>query len=207
MSEYTVEKLDVILEGLEDEDRLEKLKDICDAEDIHFHHKSGEAKLKELIIAHFQAKSAESDVEQAGKELSESGEELELQFKSLDRYPDETDTAYKARKRKEAHKLIRVRITCMNPSKSEYDTEIFTFGNDVVGTIRRAIPFNVETHVECVFLDMLRERKFQQFKMKKEKGIEVREGYLVNEFAIEILPPLTKEELAQLAHTQRARVG
>lgn len=198
---YTIQSLEeTVLAGLTNvDDRLSKLKDICDEMGIEFHHRHGEDKLKELIVAKFN----NSPVEE------ESSESKEFAFKSLDRYPDESDNDYKTRKRHEAHKLVRVRITCMNPSKKELQGEIFSVGNEVIGTIKRYIPFNGNpTHVEAAFLGMLRERQFQQFKTVGKVGeAERKEGYLVNEFAIEFMPPLTKEELEAIAKKQMARGG
>ncbi len=207
---YTVEQLDEQLSDLSKEDRVTKLKEICEMESIKFHHMAGEDKLKTLIVEHYNASEDGDEAEYADTELDSSGERV-LRFKDLDRYPDETEAEYKVRKRKEAHKLVRVRVSCMNPMKKEFQGEYFTFGNDVVGTITRYIPFqNVETHVEQVFLEVLRGRKFQEFKRTGKLGeIEKKEGYLINEFAIEVLPPLTEKELKDLADQQKIanRIG
>lgn len=105
--------------------------------------------------------------------------------------------------RLEARKLVRVRITCHNPNKAELEAEYFTFGNDYV-SITRLVPFETEWHVEQALLDMIREKKYQHFYSKKNgPGMpETREAKLVREYAIEILPPLTPEELADLRSQQ-----
>lgn len=118
--------------------------------------------------------------------------------------------AIRAHQRKEALKLIRVRISNLNPSKKDIPGEILTTGNKYIGTVKRYIPFGEQTddgwHVEKVLLDMMRERKFLQIRQIRDRrtGVNRTETRYVREFAIEELEPLTQEELERLARTQAA---
>lgn len=106
---------------------------------------------------------------------------------------------------REANKLVRVRITCMNPAKKEWEGEIITVSNSVIGTIRKYIPFNADDgwHVPQAILNMLNERMCQVFNsVPDSKGNMVRKGKLVKEFSIEVLPDLTSSELHDLAQRQ-----
>ena len=106
---------------------------------------------------------------------------------------------------REANKLVRVRITCMNPAKKEWEGEIITVSNSVIGTIRKYIPFNADDgwHVPQAILNMLNERMCQVFNSVPDgKGNMVRKGKLVKEFSIEVLPDLTPSELYDLAQRQ-----
>ncbi len=111
----------------------------------------------------------------------------------------------------EATKLVRCRITNMNPAKADLPGEIFTVSNGVVGEIKRYIPYGEQVdgwHVEQMMLDMLKEKQFHQLRTKKAaNGQILPEGKWVREFAIEILPPLTPEELKVLANKQAAAAG
>ena len=111
----------------------------------------------------------------------------------------------------EATRLIRCRITNMNPSKADLPGEIFTVSNTIVGEIKRYIPYGEQVdgwHVEKMMLDMLKERQFHQLRTKKgANGQILPEGKWVREFAIEELPPLTPEELRVLANKQAAAAG
>ena len=115
--------------------------------------------------------------------------------------------ALRAKVRAEATKLIRVRITCMNPAKKEWPGEVITASNKYVNE-KKFIPFvNAEEgyHIPQIILNVLKARKFQQFYTEKlPNGDTTRKGKMVGEFAIEILPALTKEELAELAKVQAA---
>lgn len=107
--------------------------------------------------------------------------------------------------RKEAARLIRIRLTCMNPAKKEWDGEIITVGNSVVGTHKKYIPFNADEgwHVPKIIFDALVERQCQVFTtVKDSRGNNIRQGKLIKEFNIEVLPNLTSEELQELARRQ-----
>lgn len=106
--------------------------------------------------------------------------------------------------------LERVRIHNLNPAKQGWTGEIFTVGNDVIPTITRFIPYNTETgiwHIERIFIPFLRSRKFQVMATKtgsdkKGYGVDVTKNRLMPEFSLEILPPLTEEELEEIAERQ-----
>lgn len=121
-----------------------------------------------------------------------------------------TAAQYRQKKKREAEKLIRVRITNMNPQKTDLPGEVFTVANGVVGTIRKYVPFGGEAaevgyHVPQIILNMLKRRKFYSVSTKRDdKGRPYQVKQERSEFAIEILEPLTKEELEKLALDQRA---
>ena len=116
----------------------------------------------------------------------------------------ESENAKRIRLRNEAAALVRIRITCMNPAKKEWDGEIITAGNATVGTFKKFIPFNVDDgwHVPNIIYKQLRDRMCQIFVTKTVNGNKTRTGKMIKEFAIEVLPQLTTEELAELARRQ-----
>ena len=120
-------------------------------------------------------------------------------------YVEETPAQKRKRMRNEAMKLVRIRLTCMNPAKREWNGEMFTVGNSLVGSVTKFVPFNAEEgwHVPQIMLNVLRDRQCQVFSNKKtQNGVTMREGKLIKEFAIEVLPPLTEQELHDLAQRQ-----
>lgn len=105
---------------------------------------------------------------------------------------------------RQAERLIRVRITCMNPVKSLWQGEIFTFGNDNM-TIKRMVPFERETHVEQAILGIIEARKYRvPIRPKKGRSTNKMEVVLVPEFSVERLGALHQEELKDLAAQQAA---
>ena len=98
----------------------------------------------------------------------------------------------------------------MNPAKAEWDGEIFVAGNSLIGSIKKFVPFNADDgwHVPNIILQMLRERQCQIFVTEKDsRGNKIRKGKLIREFAIEVLEPLTEEELHDLAQRQAMAKG
>jgi hypothetical protein len=53
--------------------------------------------------------------------------------------------------------------------------------------------------------EFLKQKQCQVFHTVKQNGVKVRQGKMVPEFAIEVLPLLTQKELDIIAHRQAAR--
>lgn len=111
-----------------------------------------------------------------------------------------------------ATKMVRINVTCMNPLKKEWGGEIFTVGNNLVGTLSKYVPFDTTDgwHVPNIIYLMMKDRQFQQFSAKKnlkpgEPSSRVTK--MVREFAIEVLDPLTEQELAELKQRQLMAQG
>lgn len=169
---------------------------------IQFHPSIGLEKLREKVNAKLNDEPEPGD-EPESKDQGESKQEDTAEV-------EETAGQKRVRLKREALKLVRVRITCMNPFKKEWEGEIITAGNSGVGTVKRYVPFNNEEgwHVENIILEQLRERKCQIFVTEKDsRGNKVRKGKLIREFAIEILEPLTPVELKELAQRQAMAAG
>lgn len=105
-------------------------------------------------------------------------------------------------------KLVRLRITNLDPKKKDLPGEIFTLANEYLGTVRKYVPFGEVTdegwHVPHCIYRLLDERRFLSIKVVKRNGQEHVEQSWAREFALEVLPPLTPEELQRLAATQAA---
>lgn len=117
----------------------------------------------------------------------------------------ETENQRNQRFKREASKLVRIRVACMNPAKKEWEGEIFSAGNSVVGSFTKFVPFNAEDgwHVPNMILQMIQDRQCQIFyTVTDTRGNKVRKGKLIKEFSVELLPPLTTEELHDLAQRQ-----
>lgn len=169
---------------------LESLKARADLRGVKYHPSIGADALREKI------KAAEAG--ETPKDEPETAEAVETKNQKLRRIVDE------------ANKLIRIRLQCLNPAKREWPGEIFATGNAATGTIKKFVPFNADEgyHVPNMIYQMLKDRQCQVFYNDKVKnGVTVRKGKLIKEFAIEVLPPLTPEELHDLAQRQAMANG
>jgi hypothetical protein len=172
---------------------LESLKTRADLLGVEYHPSIGADKLRQKIKDH-EAAEATKTAASTPPATSEA-----------EKPAVETEDQRRRRLRNECMKLVRVNITCMNPLKKEWQGEVFTVGNAAVGSVKRFVPYNTEQgwHVEQIILNVMRERVFPQYYTEKSvRGIDVRKSKLAKEFAIDVLPPLTEEEIQELAQRQ-----
>lgn len=121
----------------------------------------------------------------------------------------ETEAQMRQRIRLEQTRLIRVRIQNLDPKKKDLPGEIITVANEYMGTIKKFVPFGEATdngyHIPYCIYEFLKNRKFLNIRVLKGKSGQPRiEQNWVREFSIEELPPLTQEELDNLARAQIA---
>ena len=184
---------------------------------IAFSNNIGEETLRQRI-ADKQAEldAAASGAENTGEEgdtvQQEQGEvnALEAGASSKEEVTTERPLTLREKIRLEQMRLVRVRITCLDPKKKDLPGEILTVANEYLGTVRKFIPFGEVTddgyHIPYCLYKMLDARKFlniRTFKDRRTGTVRVESGY-VKEFALEVLDPLTPAELAKLATAQKA---
>lgn len=126
--------------------------------------------------------------------------------------PKAKKISLRAHLQKEKMKLVRLRITNLDPKKKDLPGEILTVANEYLGTVRKFVPFGEQTdngyHVPYCLYEMMRDRKFLSIKTRKgPKGQTIVEQQWAREFALEVLPPLTEAELARLSTAQQAAGG
>ncbi|WAI96131.1 coil containing protein [Vibrio phage vB_VhaP_PG11] len=163
---------------------LDSLKQVAENKGISFHPKIGLEALK--------AKIAEFD---AGLE---------------EKTPTVKKAQTKIQKRqalaKEKLKLVRVRIACMNPAKREWQGEWLSCGNSTLGFHTKYVLFDHDYHLTQFMVGILQDKKFRMSKdVPDGKGGKYRKNYFVKEYNVEILDPLTQEELDALAADQAKR--
>lgn len=108
----------------------------------------------------------------------------------------------------EFKKLVRVRVTCMDPSKADLKGEIHTVSNTYLGVTSRYVPYNAGPdgwHIEHILYLHLKDKKFPKTTVDTKTGTPKTTD--VNEFSIEVLPPLTEGQIAKLAQRQAMAEG
>lgn len=176
-------------------DELTLLKAQADRLGVRYNERVSLDKLKARVAAAIEGTPVESD-----EEAVEAPVATKVETKGQKR----------VRQRREASRLIRVNIQSMNPEKKDWKGEIVSVGNSHIGMFRKYVPYNGETtdgyHIPVIIYNYMKNRMCQIWVNSKLKNGEVvRVPKMVKEFAIEVLPPLTKEELAELAAAQAAR--
>lgn len=134
-------------------------------------------------------------------QLVQDGESLEPEASRVDNTTQEDKAAEVYQ---EAMKLVRVQITPLDTNKAtNYDCDFFTAGNSVVGNVTRNIPFGRPWHVEQILVNAIKEKTYQQFTTKKNaQGADVVTKRNVPAYSVVELPPLTEQELKDLADLQ-----
>jgi len=174
----------------EEQEELDLLKDRATMMGIAFSPNIGLATLKERVNAQLAGDEKEDKEFKENLKKEESPQEI------------------RKRLQKEQLKLIRVRISCMNPAKRDLNGEFFSVSNKFLGTVKKFIPFGEATdngyHIPLILYNNLKARKFQQIKLKKVNGQDTHETRMVPEFAFEVLPPLSENDLKELKDQQEA---
>lgn len=161
-----------------------------------------EDKLAEKIREHVASLEA-VNVKEANEAIDAGPKSLALGQSLEELSPNE-------RLRREQMALVRCRITNLDPKKKDLPGEIFTVANRVLGTVRKFIPYGELTedgyHIPVILFNELKSRKFNHTTSRRDKVTKqtVVSTKWVQEFSLEVLPPLTQEELNRLATAQIA---
>lgn len=183
---------------------LTLLKRRADQMNLSYHPNIGVDALKKKISDILEGtKPAETQTAPTTEETAAAEPELTAAQKRL---------ALRNEVRAEALKLVRVRISNMNPDKNDLEGEIFTVANKYIGEVKKFIPYGESTdvgyHIPMCIYNQLKSKKFLQLRTVKSqtfgKPDSVKQRWVL-EFNIEVLEPLTKQELADLARAQAAR--
>ncbi len=169
------------------------------------HHATGATKLMEMIKNHDRAND---DTEQIKEKKVEAPVKLSDVTRGRPAHAKETKHETRARLRKEQLALKRVIVRCNDESKSEITGENKKFGNSIVGSYTKFVPYDLEEgyHLPVCLIESLSSHTCQKFKnVKRSDGTTVKMPFQAKAYTITILPDLTSEELAELADDQRAR--
>lgn len=116
-------------------------------------------------------------------------------------------------KEQAALRLVRIIVTPNDPLLNSYPGMIFTVASSSIlngKAIKKYVPFNNEEgwHVPHIIYEQIKNAEMQKFKkVKLANGEESHQAYITKKFNVEVLPPLTEEELKRLADAQKARGG
>ena len=194
-------------EQVQQPSELDMLKSRAKLMGIAFSNNIGIDALKTKIEEHKKASEAKTQTQALAQTNEQQPEaQTENQKKKA------KTISLRAHLQKEKMKLVRLRITNLDPKKKDLPGEILTTGNEYLGTVRKFVPFGEATdngyHVPYCLYEMMRDRKFLSIKTRKgPKGQTIVEQQMVREFALEILPPLTEAELARLSAAQLSAGG
>lgn len=106
---------------------------------------------------------------------------------------------------KDSNRLMRCIVTPMAAHTKNLQGQLFSVGNSRMGFISKYVLFNEEYHIPKIIYDHIKEVETQFFVDVKVNGERVKQSKMAKAFGIQDLPPLTEEELKELAKVQYAR--
>lgn len=112
--------------------------------------------------------------------------------------------------RAQALRLVRVKIQNLDPNDSTLSGAIISLQNKYTGKVAKYIPFGEESengyHIPWMMYEHLKQWKFPLRKEQKggRFGVKTYKTVMVPKFNIEILEPLTLQQIQDLANHQRA---
>jgi len=191
-------------------DEMSLLKQRADMMGIKYSPNIGIDKLKAKIEEKKSAPVATTDPSQMAEELETINAAAEVAGGDVFT-PGlrETPAQLNMKRRQQALRLVRIRVTNMNPLKGNLKGEIFSVGNSQIGFIKKFVPYNAEAgwHVPQIILTHMQEKKYMTHFEVKVGNKKIKKHRLVPELAIEILPPLTAAELQELKQRQLMASG
>ena len=190
---------------------LQKVRADADRMGISYHHRAGVERIQALIQAHEDG----DEINIVGEPVMEPPTHEYSGKKFLDApVVPVTEAEYKEKvrqqNRKNVNALVRCKIQCMNPAKKDWPGEIISVGSAKLGTFKKYVPFNAAKpyHIPKIIYDMLKERKCSTFINGEDaRGHKTRKSVQINEYAIEVLDPLTPAEVKKLATKQAMASG
>ena len=126
---------------MSDKELITQLKEQADTLDVKYSPNIGEEKLKERINDAIIKKAAQPVAKVVGAK--------------------ETKEQKRARKRKEATELVRVRVTCFDPTMKKKSGTYIMASNNLIGTVRKFIQFNKPWFMPRILVNVMEESLYQ----------------------------------------------
>jgi hypothetical protein len=192
---------------------LEEAKQYADSIGAKYHHRAGIDKVREAIKARekeMQEKAVASEEVTSQETLNDSQMLRELSAELNPAYQKQLEKQVTEMKRKQLNRLVRIRIQCMNPAKRDWPGEIISVGSARMGTFKKFVPYGSDEpyHVPYWIFQERKNRKCRIGVTSKDRyGHETTRHKLIPEYAIEELPPLTRQELKDLGQRQAMANG
>lgn len=200
---------------LDPAEELRILKQRADLLGVKYSNNIGLEALRERVNARIEAGDAAREA--AAETVQGEPTITTAQALSSEEEPDfskmsqrEAEAYIRQKTRDDALKLIRIRVACLDPKKKEVPGEVFSVSNKFIGSVKKYVPFGEATdngyHVPNCIYQMMKARKFLQITNTRDRktGTNITKTRYVPEFAIEVLPQLTEDELTKLAVEQQA---
>ena len=197
-----------------DSKKLTEMRERADVLGVKYHHRAN-AKTIEAAINAFIVTSEGSNLYPKEAKMEQILNEITAPLGGPPPYEEpmsegEFNKTQAGIRGKLAGSLVRCRIQNMNSAKKDWPGEFVSVGSAKLGTFKKFIPFGSGEpyHIPRIIYNELKAKQCSQFySTKNDKGHKVRKSKLINEYVVEELDPLTRQELKDLALQQAMAQG
>lgn len=159
----------------------------------------------ELLGIPYQANTATSKLQElVAARVNEAATKVSAPIALIEPSAEELERAKRTAAYESAMKLVRVIVVCLNPAKSDVEGELFTYGNSLVPTESKYVPFGRESgwHIPRILVEMLREKKYQGYRsFRDSQGNNRKKVMQLPAYSVTELPALSVEELKEMKST------
>jgi len=193
--------------------KLDHVRKQADALGVKYHHRAGIAKIQAAIDHQLVAQQPDTpdQVEPpvmdayARRQAGHSNPGIVIPITE-----EEMEKRRAKARRKNVSALVRCRIQNMNSQKKDWAGEILSVGSAKLGTFKKYVPFSSADpwHVPKIMYDLMVDKECTQFvNGVDDRGHKTRVGRMIKEYAIEVLPNLTAEEIDSMKVEEAKREG
>jgi hypothetical protein len=197
-----------------DDKKLNEMRERADTLGVKYHHRANAKTIEAAVNAYIVAAEGaalypkEAKMEQILNEITApSGGPPSYEEPMTEVEWNKTQAGIHA---KLSGALVRCRIQNMNSQKKNWPGEFISVGSAKVGTFKKFIPFGTGEpyHIPRIIYNELKGKQCSQFYPGKgTQGQTITKSRLINEYVIDELDPLTRQELKDLALQQAMAQG
>ena len=194
-----------------DSEKLKEMRERADALGVNYHHRANAKTIEADINSHLVKMEGERDypkeygMEEKLNKITVGPPAFEPPMTEAEFNKTQTSVRHRL-----AGSLVRCRIQNMNSAKKAWRGEFVSVGSAKLGTFKKFIPFGGSEpyHIPRIIYNELKAKQCSSFyDVKDDRGRTRRKSKLINEYVIDELEPLTKEELKDLALKQAMAQG
>lgn len=169
----------------------EALLNQCDLLGIPYQSNTPTTKLQELVAQ----KTKDSQVPTQTIAIQKSSQEVVVEYT-----PEQIAQAKRIASYEAAMQMVRVVVVSLNPGKSDLEGELFTFGNSLVPTQSKYVPFNREDgwHIPRILVEILRDKRYQGYRTIETDGVKRKTVQQLPAYSVTELPPLSVNQLKDM---------
>lgn len=194
----------------QDEDDVQELPEVTRLDSLKAKAKKMGIKFRDNISEVALSKKIDAAMADEPEEEEETEDDSESEEEKPEVTPKVDPVKKRVADRRRSQRLIRIVVHPVDPRRTQLEGELVMAGNSAVGTTGKFVPFNREEgyHVPEIIYNALKDRTFTEFYIVEDKdGNEHTKSRQKKAFVIEVLDPLTQEQINEIRIRQQATLS